>query len=317
MYEALKALDAIRLNFSEGGLLILNLVLAFIMFGVALGIKVEHFKNLAVHKRIPVIGLISQFILLPFVTFLLVAALNKFITPAVAMGMILVASCPGGNISNFLSALSKGNAALAVTLTALGTILAIVLIPLNFAFWGGLYTQFFGHTGSGSLLRPLRIDPVKMFETVVLLLGIPLIIGMLVNHYLKNLTEKIFKPIKTLSLIFFVAFILFAFHNNYHYFILYIKYIFIIVLIHNGISLLTGYFFAKSLRCDEVTCRTISIETGIHNSGLALVLLFNPKIFPLDLAIGGMIFVAAWWGIWHILSGLIIAGFWSFHGPKK
>ncbi len=317
MYEALKALDAIRLNFSEGGLFVLNLVLAFIMFGVALGIKVEHFKNLAVHKRIPVIGLFSQFILLPLVTFLLVVSLSKFITPAVAMGMILVASCPGGNISNFLSAFAKGNAALAVTLTALGTILAIVFIPLNFSFWGGLYIKFIGHSESGSLLRPLEISPTKMFETVVLLLGVPLVIGMWFNHYFKDLTQKIFKPIKTISLIFFVSFIVFAFHNNFNYFILYIKYIFIIVLIHNGISLLTGYFFARSLKCDEITSRTISIETGIHNSGLALVLLFNPKIFPLDLAIGGMIFVAAWWGIWHILSGLMLAGYWSLHGPKN
>jgi BASS family bile acid:Na+ symporter len=164
MYEALKALDSIRLNFSENGLFALNLTIAFIMFGVALGIKVEHFKNLAVNKRVPAIGLLSQFLVLPIATFVVVVVLNKFITPTIAMGMILVAACPGGNISNFLSALSKGNAALAVSMTAIGTILAIVFTPINFYIWGSLYTNFISQVDSGSLLRPLEINPVKMFD---------------------------------------------------------------------------------------------------------------------------------------------------------
>jgi BASS family bile acid:Na+ symporter len=317
MYEALRALDGIRLNFSEKGLFALNLALAFIMFGVALGIKVEHFKNLAINKKIPVIGLLSQFVVLPAVTFVLVVLLHKLITPAVAMGMILVASCPGGNISNFLSAMSKGNAALAVTLTAIGTIIAIVFTPLNFAVWGGLCTNLIYHADSGSLLRPLEINPFKMFETVIILLGIPISLGMAFNHYFAKLTQKILKPVKTISLLCFILFIVFAFQNNYYYFIHYIKFIFIIVLIHNAVGLSSGYFFSRSFGCGEINSRTIAIETGIQNSGLALVLLFNPKIFPSDIAIGGMIFVAAWWGIWHILSGLALAGYWSKRVPKN
>ena len=316
MYEALKALDGIRLNFSEKGLFTLNLALAFIMFGVALGIKVEHFKNLAINKRIPIIGLLSQFIVLPAATFILVVLLNGIITPTVAMGMILVAACPGGNISNFITSLAKGNAALAVTLTGLGTILAIILTPFNFALWGGLYTNSVSHV-AGTLLRPLEINPVKMFETVFILLGIPLAMGMTFNHYFPRLTEKIMKPIKLLSILCFILFIVVAFKDNYNYFILYIKYIFIIVLIHNLLGLISGYYFSRLLGCGEFNNRTISIETGIHNSGLALVLLFNPKIFPADIPIGGMIFVAAWWGIWHILSGLALAGYWSRHAPKN
>jgi bile acid:Na+ symporter, BASS family len=317
MFEALKALDSIRLNFSENGLFVLNISIAFIMFGVALGIKLEHFTNLARNKRVPAIGLISQYFLLPFFTFILVVFLNKFITPTIAMGMILVASCPGGNISNFLSALSRGNAALAVSLTAIGTVFAVVFTPLSFYIWGSLYTNYVSLIDSGSLLRPLEISPVKMFETVILILGIPICLGMAFNHYYPKSTKKIIKPIKTVSLIFFILFIVFAFQNNYYYFIHYIKYIFIIVLIHNGFSLLIGYFFSRSLKCSEIDCRTISIETGIHNSGLALVLLFNPKIFPPSMAIGGMMFVAAWWGLWHIISGLMLAGFWSQRIPKN
>jgi bile acid:Na+ symporter, BASS family len=317
MYEALKALDSIRLNFSENGLFVLNITIAFIMFGVALGIKVEHFQNLAKNKRVPAIGLISQFFLLPVATFVVVVIFNRFITPTIAMGMILVASCPGGNISNFLSALSKGNAALAVSLTAIGTIFAIFFTPMNFYIWGSLYTNYISQVSAGHLLRPLEINPVKMFETVVLILGIPITLGMIYNYYYPKSTQKILKPVKTISLVLFVLFIVFAFQNNFYYFIHYIKYIFIIVLIHNGLGLFIGYFFSKSLKCSEIDCRTISIETGIHNSGLALVLLFNPKIFPPTMAIGGMMFVAAWWGLWHIISGLGLAAYWSVRVPKN
>jgi BASS family bile acid:Na+ symporter len=77
------------------------------------------------------------------------------------------------------------------------------------------------------------------------------------------------------------------------------------------IALSTGYIFSTYLKIRLKEKKTVTIETGIQNSGLALVLLFNPNIFPTDLAIGGMAFIAAWWGIWHILSGLTIAAFWS------
>ena len=316
MIETLKALDAVRLNFSEQGLFVLNITLAFIMFGVALEIKFEHFRNVFVQKKTPVIGFISQFLILPLLTFILVIALNKFITPTIAMGMILVAACPGGNISNFISSLAKGNAALSVTLTAIATISAIVLTPFNFLFWGGMYARFINHLDTSKLLRPLEIDPFQVFQSVFILLGIPLIIGMVVNHFFPKITEKIKRPIKTLSIILFAIIVLLAFKKNYDHFLHYIKYIFVIVLAHNALGLSSGYFFARIFPVGERNRRTIAIETGIQNSGLALVLLFNPKVFPLDLANGGMAFIAAWWGIWHILSGLALAGFWSLRTPK-
>ncbi|MBN1599415.1 MAG: bile acid:sodium symporter family protein [Bacteroidales bacterium] len=316
MHESLLQLDKIRLNFSTEGLLVLNLTLAFIMFGVALGIKFEHFKELWNNKRYPILGFISQFFVLPAVTVLVIILLNRFITPTIALGMILVASCPGGNISNFISALAKGNAALSVTLTAIATISAIVMTPFNFLFWGGVYTRFLSRFDTEGLLRPLEISPYHVFQTVFILLGIPLILGMLFNHYFPKATEKINKPIKILSILCFTAIVLLAFKKNYDYFLLYIKYIFFIVLVHNAVGFTSGYLFSGIIKSTETIRRTIAIETGIQNSGLALVLLFNPKIFPTDMAIGGMAFIAAWWGIWHILAGLSLAGFWSWRRPR-
>jgi len=317
MLEALKAMDTVSLRFSQDGLLVLNLALAFIMFGVALGIKIDHFTRLIKDPGSVIVGYISQFLLLPAVTFALVILFRNIITPTVAMGMILVAACPGGNISNFMSALGRGNAALSVSLTALATLSAIFMTPLNFALWGGLFLNVCQHTTS-ELLQPLRIDPFEMFKTVFILLGIPLVIGMLFSHYLPKITKAIIRPLKIMSIVVFFAMVIILFRSNYDYFLRFIKYIFVIVLIHNLIALSTGFAFATITRRTPYDRRAITIETGIQNSGLGLVLLFNPNIFPPDIMIGGMAVVTAWWGVWHIISGLTLSGIWSaipLNGP--
>ena len=319
MLEGLQAIDEIRLNFSPTGLFILNLTISFIMFGVALELKPEQFKRLVQNPKAALIGAISQFLLMPFMTFLLAIALRNYITPTIGLGMILVASCPGGNISNFFSSLARGNVALSVSLTAISDLGAILITPFSFAFWGTLFTKVYALTNASSLLKPLVIDPFEMFQTVFILLGIPLTLGILFNMKFPKLTGKIILPIKRISLFTFAAIVVILFANNFDYFVKFIKYIFLIVLVHNAIAFSMGYSFASLFKLPFKDRKTISIETGIQNSGLALVLLFNPKIFPTDLAIGGMVFIAAWWGIWHLLAGFTMAGFWSGFSlrPKK
>ena len=315
MYEALQQLDPIRINFSAAGMHSINLVLCFVMFGVALNIQPGQFTKLVKNPKLPLIGLFSQLIALPAITFLLVILLSQHITPTVAMGMILVAACPGGNISNFISSYSRANTELAVGLTATSTIFATITTPFNFAFWGGLYVKYIsGH--AGHVLKPLTIDNWQMFETVFILLGIPLIIGILFSRKFPKTTEKIKKPIQSISFVFFIAMIVLAFANNWTLFLKYIYFIFIIVLIHNSLALITGYTIGTIFKVSNSNRRTLTIETGIHNSGLGLLLLFNPKIFPLNLQIGGMIFIVAWWGIWHIVSGLTIASIWHRKEPQ-
>jgi bile acid:Na+ symporter, BASS family len=308
MFKSLEALDHVRLNFSEGGLLVLNLALAFIMFGVALNIKLADFHDVLKKPKPTVIGYVSQFLLLPFFTFLIILLLKP--TPSVALGMIIVAACPGGNISNFLSSFAKGNAALSVTLTALATLSAIFMTPFNFSLWGGIYVDYYNNKG-GAYLRPLEIDAFQIFITVFIILGVPVILGMLFGKYLPKLTAKISKPIQKISIAFFVFMVIMMLKNNFSQFTSTIHLIFIIVLIHNGLALATGFTFASFFKLNRKDRRTISIETGIQNSGLALTLMFNPKIFPPDFELGGMAIIAAWWGIWHIISGLIIAYIWG------
>ena len=302
MKETLEILDQYRLNFNEGGLHILNISLGIIMFGIALGIKMSNFKAIFSNPKSFILGTISQFLLLPAATYLLV----KIIEPSdsVALGMILVAACPGGNISNFISSLAKANIELSVSLTGASTILSVFLTPLNFAFWGGLYVS---HT---DLLHPIEIDFPQMFTTIILILGIPLALGILFAKKFPFITKKIQNPFKILSIVIFGAFIVVALANNFSLFMQFIHLFFLLVLAHNIVALGTGYFLSKGFKLPLADLKTVSIETGIQNSGLALVLIFNPKIFPPELEIGGMAFIAAWWGIWHIISGLGLAYYW-------
>ncbi len=305
MFKGLEVLDTIRLNFSDDSLFILNLTIAFIMFGVALELKLDRFKHVFMFPKPTLLGVAAQFVFMPLMTFLLVLLLNP--SPGVALGMILVAACPGGNLSNFMSAHARGNTELSVSLTAIADLSAIIMTPLNFAFWGGLYAYFYSK--GSDLLIPVKIDAWEMIETMVILLGIPLVIGMLFSKYFPVITKKIFKPIKIMSLFIFGAYVVLALANNFEYFLKYVHLIFLIVLIHNGLALGTGYAIGRIFKLKRRDVRTITIETGIQNSGLALVLIFNPKLFD---GIGGMAFVAALWGIWHIISGLTISSIWSF-----
>lgn len=280
------------------------------MFGVALGIRFDEFKDIIKKPKPFIAGALSQIILLPAVTFIVIILLHKFISPTVAMGMILVSACPGGNISNFISSIAKARIELSVSLTAFSTIAAIITTPLNFALWGGLYIDYMAKR-SADLLQPITIDAMQMFYTVFILLGIPLTLGMLSAKYFPVFSRKIAPWMQRFSIIAFVAMIVIAFYSNIDIFLNYILYIFFIVLIHNGSALLTGYATGTVFKLKDSERRATTIETGIQNSGLGLALLLNPKIFPQDLALGGMLIVTAWWGIWHIISGLTLGFYWK------
>ncbi len=305
MKESLAALDYIRLNFSAESSATVNIALALMMFGVALDIKPHHFNTLIQNPRQLLAGVLSQAVVMPAATFLLVTALGDNITVGVALGMILVAACPGGNISNFITSLARGNVALAVSLTAISTMIAVIMTPFNFTFWGNLYAQ------SSSLVRPLSLDWRELLKSVSLILGAPMLIGMLCSIYLPKVAALLLKPFRILSLVFFIALVIIAFTQNFDIFINHIGYVFVVVLLQNALALLTGYGMGSIFGLSQQNRRTLSIETGIHNSGLGLALLFNPSVFPTDLPLGGMAIIAGWWSIWHILSGTAIAFYWS------
>jgi BASS family bile acid:Na+ symporter len=307
MREQLESLSTLTINFGQGGMMIVNIILAFVMFGVALGIKTETFKDVFQKPKSVIIGVLMQWIGLPLVTFLVALALNQWITPMIALGMILVACCPGGNISNFISSLSKGNVELSVSMTAITTALAPIVTPLNFFAWGNLYAYIVSVKQD---IPELSIPFLPMLYQIMLLLGLPIVLGIIFAKYHPNATKKITKPAQVLSILLFIGMVVVSFSQNWQIFLDNIIYVFFIVMLHNACALATGFFGAKLAKLPQKDCRSLTVEIGIQNSGLGLVLLFNPVIFPPEIwhqHYGGMLLVTAWWGIWHIVSGLTVA----------
>ena len=307
MKEQLEALNAVSINFGQGGMTIVNIILAFVMFGVALGIKPQTFKDVFKNPKSVIVGIILQWVGLPAVTFAIALALSPVITPMIALGMILVASCPGGNISNFISSLSKGNTELSISMTAVTTAFAPLVTPFNFFFWGSMYSQIIAMRND---IPTLVIPFFPMLEQILLLLGVPIFLGLLFARYFPNATKKITKPAQVLSILLFIGMVIVSFSQNFQIFLDNIFYVFFIVMLHNACALATGYFGGKLARVPERDRRSFTVEIGIQNSGLGLILLFNPAIFPPEIwhgHYGGMLFITAWWGIWHIVSGLTVA----------
>lgn len=292
------SLDSVKLNFSEDSLQILNFCLAVIMFGVALDIKLSDFKKIFYSPKSALVGLLSQFLLLPAVTFLLVWLIQP--APSIALGMMLVAACPGGNISNFMSHLARGNTALSVSLTSLGTVLAIFMTPLNLQIWASLYAP------TANLLQEVSLDAWEVFKTIAILIGIPLLLGMYVRQRFPDFSAKLSGKVKPISILIFASFVVIAFINNLEAFLEYIHMVVLVVFFHNLAALSVGFYTGKIFRLPFDTCKTLAIETGIQNSGLGLILIFS--FFS---GLGGMAIVAAWWGIWHIISGLSLSTYWA------
>lgn len=296
-------LDNITLNFDAQAQWILNGVLALVMFGIALEISIADFKRLFKSPKPIVTGIFSQFIALPALTFALVWVIEPL--PSIAMGMFMVAACPGGNVSNFITHLANGNTALSISLTAVATLLAVLMTPLNLQFWGGLYGP------TATILKEIAVSPWQMVKLVSLLLGLPLVLGIWVNHRNPDLAKKMGKTLKTVSLLFFILLVFVALYNNRVIFMDYVLYVIWIVALHNLLAFLTGFSIAKLMGLSKQNVRSITIETGIQNSGLGLLLIFS--FFE---GLGGMALLAAFWGIWHLVSGLLLAGFWSYKPIK-
>ncbi len=312
--ETAAAIDQIQVTLNAGGMNTINIVLAFVMYGVSLGIKPGIFVDVFKKPKSVILGATCQLVLLPAFTCLLAILISRWISPMMGLGMILVASCPGGNISNFMSSLAKANVELSVSLTAISTALAVVMTPFNFWLWGNAYLHFAAvHADIPTLAIPL----MDVFRTIFILLGIPLAAGILTARYLPKVADFLKKPLQYISIAFFIAMVILSFAGNMDAFLKCIKYIFLIVLVHNLLALTIGYNVAAIFRLPEADKRTLTIETGIQNSGLGLVLLLGTPLFANFPPHGGMLVITAWWGIWHIVSGLAAAFYFNRKSWRK
>jgi len=284
--------------FEPRSLILLNLILALIMFGVSLSLRLEDFKRIVLSPIAPIAGLFAQFFLLPLATCLFTWALN--IDPELALGMILVASCPGGSFSNIMTWLARGNVAVSVSMTAVSSLAAAILTPVNFAFYGWLNP----HTHE--YLTKITIEPSSILILVLLVLALPLVLGMVTGRRLPDLVVRIQKPLRIFSLLVLMAFVAIAFSSNFALFLERFHSFFWLVVGHNLLALSLGYGMGLMLKLPVADRRAVTLEVGIQNSGLGLVILFT--FFP---EAGGMMLITAFWGVWHLVSGLTLSQIWA------
>ena len=291
-------IDEIQLNFNPASLALLNAVLGFLMFGIALDTRVDDFRRLLRMPLAFAVGIGAQFVLLPAITFALTLVMNP--GPSIALGMILVACCPPGNVSNILTHRAGGNVALSVSMTAVSNAIAIVAMPLNLAFWGGL------HPSAAPLLRSIALDPLHMLLHILMIIGVPFALGVACAHRLPTLTARFKRPLRLLSVVALVGFIVGAIAGNWRYFLDYVGVVLLVVALHDALAFSLGWTVARAAGLSPYDSRALSIEVGIRNAGLGLGLIFS--FFN---GLGGMAVVAGVWGFWDIIVGLILASWWA------
>ncbi len=292
------------MEFSSTDLIVLNATIAAMMFGVSLQLTPSDFSRLVRAPKAPLVGLFAQFLLLPALTCFATWLFN--IDPQLALGMILVASCPGGSFSNIMTWIGRGNVAVSVTMTAISSLAAVVMTPFNFGLFGWLNP----HTRT--LLTEISVPPMQFLGLVVLVLGVPIVIGMLLGQRYPALAARSDKPMRILSLLVFLVFVVLAAVKNSDLLAGALVTIVPLVVIHNALALTIGAISARAAGLQQADRRAVTMEVGIQNSGLALTLLFT---FFADA--GGMILIAAAWGVWHLISGLSLALWWSKREPAQ
>jgi BASS family bile acid:Na+ symporter len=277
--------------------LVLSLVLATMVFSVALELRIEDFRRVAETPRAVVAGLIPQFVLLPVATWALTLVLD--LPPNVEAAMILVAACPGGSLSNVVTHLGRGNTALSVSISAVASVIALVATPFNFTWMVST------NPATSGWLRQLAIDPSGIWWSLLALLALPMTLGMWVAYHRPALRDRISRPLSRFSLFALLAFIAVGLVKERHLLNAQILLPLALVIGHNALGLSLGWLCARAFGVAERDRRAIVIEGGMQNSGLALGIIAVQ--FGADL---GMVIIASLWGIWHIVSGMSLAQWW-------
>jgi BASS family bile acid:Na+ symporter len=293
----------VHLEFSGGSMIALNAIIALMMFGVSLELRHDDFARILRQPKAPAIGMLVQFLLLPAATCLLTILLP--IDPELALGMILVATCPSGTFSNIMTWMARGNVAVSASVTAVSGLSAGIFTPLNFALYAGL------NPATRDRLTQIHIAPLELVGVVLLVLILPMLLGMALGRHKPQLAQRLEKPLRQLSLLVMLGFVGMAFAKNFQQFMGYFHLFFWLVLLLNGTALLLGYTCARLWKLPDADVRAVTLESGIHNSalGMALILTFFPQA-------GGMLLIAAFWGCWQLFSGLVLAQFWARREPR-
>jgi len=286
-------LDSITLDLGGGSELALALILSLMMFAVALGLRTEHFRFFKDNPKIYFAGVLAQIIGLPALTLLICYIVNP--PASVALGMILIACCPGGNTSNLLALFGRANTALSVSLTATSSLAAAFITPISIIFWSQLYPP------TATLLTEINLDKWSFLQNTMMILAVPLLLGMLIARFVPTLSAKLQKPLSALAGIGLIVIIIGACLQYLPIFFQLGLAIFALVIAHNGLAFLMGFIAGELTKADTASRRALTFEVGIQNSGLGIVILLTQLG-----GLGGAGVVAGLWGTWHIIAGLLL-----------
>ncbi|AMO54441.1 bile acid:sodium symporter family protein [Endozoicomonas montiporae] len=285
-------------NLGTTGVIVLNIISACVMFGVALSLKVDDFTRIIKKPKAPAVGMVAQFMLLPGLSTLAAYLLN--IPAEYAAGMILIACCPGGSISNMVTYLARGNVAVSVSMSAASSVMAIAMTPFNFAFYGSLLPQTRG------MIQSIAIDASNILFLIVTILAIPMIIGMYIGNRFPRFATSAEKPFRILTFTVLLVVVLGILSQNLESIKLFGVMLAGILIGQNAMAMLVGYLCARVTGLPVADQRAITFEVGIQNSvlGVAIIVTFYPEMF-------GMLQIVGMWGMWHLISGLTLAHIWS------
>jgi bile acid:Na+ symporter, BASS family len=289
--------DQFKIVFNINQLATLNVAMAFLMFSVALDVRLADFRQVVQLPKAVGVGLLVQYLVFPLATLGIIAAFHP--PTSVALGMVLVSVCPSGNITNFLVHLSRANVALSVTLNAIIVLMASLVTPIGFVFWSKYVAN------SEAMRRSFSIEWLDMVQIIFQLILLPLLVGMVLNSRFPQTVACIRPWVQRLSLVLFFAILVMALFANRHALTTFLIPIFGIVALHNALGLGLGYASGRLARLPERDSRTLAFESGVHNTALGLLLIF--RFFD---GLGGMALIAAWWGIWDLVTGVSLAAWW-------
>ena len=297
-------IDEFQLELSPGSDVAMVIILATMMFAVALGLRTEHFRFLKTNPKVYFAGVIAQLVGLPLLTLATVYIVKPM--PSLALGMILIACCPGGNTSNLLALFGRANTALSVSLTATSSLFAAFLTPISIVFWSSLYPP------TRTLLQEINLDVYAFLTQTLLILALPLLAGMLIAHKAPKAADRLKKPLAILAAVGLITIIVAALSKYFGMFLSLGAGILGLVIIHNGLAFLMGHMAGVLTNADISSRRALTIEVGIQNSGLGIVILL--KFLG---GLGGAGVIAGLWGTWHIIAGLALVALFRWNDRRR
>ena len=273
----------------------INWLLGIVMFGMGLTLKMDDFKVVFSRSKDIIIGFIAQFTLMPLIAFLLAKAFN--LPTEIAVGVILVGTCPGGTSSNVMTYLSKGDVPLSVGMTAVSTLFAPFMTPLLTLLYAG---------------QRVDVNAVAMFLSIVKVVLLPITLGLVCNYFFGKVTREIVRILPLISTVAIIMIIASVVSANSARLKTVGALVVIVVVLHNLLGYAAGFGVGKLLRLNMTKCRALSIEVGMQNSGLATSLAATHFVqYPLA-TIPGAVF-----SVWHNISGAVYANFLASRHPEK